>query len=257
MIEKTSHNEKGLVRFTVQDCTFRLGVLAVSQSHGHDSWEAYRPVLEESLPFNSRETRRRYTSQLYKWALENGNLCSLGARVWNAYQDKELADQLLRERYLAAYPVLGRFVTQVLRNTKPGKPLPREVFEEYLMSEQATWATKTVKRLWFTMRDLGFLRKVDIKTPVVNATTLPRTAFLILLHHHFAPAPSTVAVQEILTHSFWRYLGGRDESEVRSALSLAAANDLIDRYATVDHLEQVTTRYSLDEFLRRQLRLDT
>jgi hypothetical protein len=105
------------------------------------------------------------------------------------------------------------------------------------------------------MRDLGFLRFIRKKPPLVEATELPETAFLLLLHHHFAKEPATVPVGDVLAHPFWRYLGGREEAEVRTALTLGAAKDLLGRYAVVDHLEQVTTRFSMTELLDRQATL--
>ena len=252
-LPKHSGTPKG---FTVQDCTYHLGFQAISLAVGASTWQALRPTLGDSLPYNSRETRRRYLSSLHKWALEECNLSCLAVRVWRAYQDKELLGQVLRERYLAAYPVLGRFVSQFLICLAPGEPVERRVIEDFLNAERSAYANKTVKRLRTTMRDLGFLRITSREAPpVVNVTHLPSTAFVILLHHYFASQPTTVTVSTILSHPFWHYLGGRAETEVRAALSLAAARDAIARYATVDHLEQITTRYSLEELLRRQVRL--
>lgn len=250
---KRSENATG---FTVQDCTYRLGLQAIPQAAVASTWQALRLALGDRLPYNSRETRRRYLSSVHRWALEGGDLSCLAVRVWKAYQDNDLLGQILRERYLAAYPVLGRFVSEVLMHLDPGDPVGRRVLEDYLNAERSAYAKKTVDRLRITMRDLGFLRITDREAPaVVNVTRLPGTAFLVLLHHHFAAEPTTVALPTILAHPFWQYLGGREDTEVRDALSLAAARDAIARYATVDNLEQITTRYSLEELLRKQVRL--
>ena len=255
-VEASPKNSPNIKRFTVQDCTYHLGFQAISLAAGSSTLQAVRPTLEESLPYNSRETRSRYLSSLLKWALEGGDLSCLAVRVWRTHQDEKLLGHVLRERYLAAYPVLGRFVSQFLFHLTPGEPVGRKVLEDFLSAERSTYAEKTVKRLRTTMRDLGFLRIIGRQAPpIVNDTHLPTTAFVILLHHYFASQPTTVSVPTILAHPFWQYLGGREEAEVRSALSLAAARDAIARYATVDHLEQITTRYSLEELLQRQVRL--
>jgi len=220
------------------------------------SWEQLRPVLVESLPYNSHETRKRYVSSLADWALEGGNLSCLAVRVWRAYKNRELLEQILRERYLVACPVLGRFVSHVMCHLDPGETVENRILADFLNAEHSTYAEKTLVKLRITMRDLGFLRSMGRNTPpVANDTRLPGSAFLILLHHHLAVQSTTVPVSDILANPFWRHLGGRAEAEVRSALSLAAARDVIARYAAVDHLEQVTTRYSLEELLRRQVLL--
>ncbi|MBI4331688.1 MAG: hypothetical protein HY673_10450 [Chloroflexi bacterium] len=243
------------LRFTLQECTFKLGVQAVTGAAGFDHWITFRPVLEEGLPFNSKETRKRYTSNLRKWALDDGDLACLTTRIWQSYRDTELLVQVLRERYLAAYPVLGRFVVAVLCRISPGDAVDLRMCRDFLSSEGSTITSKTPGRLQDTMRELGFLRKTGPGVTAVNATTLPSTAFLLLVHRYFAPKPTTVSVGDILNHPFWRHLGGRDEAEVRSALSLAAARDVISRYATVDHLEQIATRYSIEDLLRLGERL--
>ena len=222
-----------------------------------ESWGDLRPELEEVLPFNSAQTRKRYVSQLFRWALDGGDIRAVGVQVWDSYKDEDLANYILRERYLAAYPELGRFVSNSVVTITAGTEIDTNTIKGHLVQEQAGGSlSQSVGKLRLTMRDMGFFRKVDRRYVVVE-TSLPKTAFLIMLHYHLSPEPSTIAVSEIIEHSFWRHLGGRHEEEVRAALSLAAAEDFISRYATVDSLEQITTRFSLEELLQRQIRLDS
>ncbi len=78
---------------------------------------------------------------------------------------------------------------------------------------------------------------------------------MILLHARLAPTPRIVRVSDLLAEPFWRYLGLRQPDEVRTILHDADAAGLLARYSTVDQLEQVTTRYTLEEYLGRALRL--
>jgi hypothetical protein len=243
-------------RFTVQHPTYLLGLCAVKLAVQHQTLGDLLNVLREDLPFNSKPTRKSFTSRLRHWALDRGNLDALGVRVWRAYGDELLTNQVLQERYLNAYPIIGRFVTDVLGTLPPDIELDRSLVCDYLSTEQVGALSKSVKTLRYTMRDMRLIRTVGRAKDVVTPTPLPNTAFLVLLHHHLARTPATVPVAQILEHPFWRYLGGRDEGEVRTVLSLAAARDLIARYARVDNLEQITTRFSLDEFLQRKVRLD-
>ena len=249
-------NQAGRQRFTVQDCTYRQGLLAVQMASQFESWEALRSELEEALPFNSAQTRRRYVSQLFRWALDGGNLSAIGVEVWRCYRDDELLSQILRERYLDVYPVLGGFVSSSLAMLTPGTELDANSIERHLVQEQVGGLNHSVGKLRLTMRDMDIIRKIGGEY-VVADTFLPKTAFLILLHYHLVPEPTTITVSEIMKHPFWRYLGGRNYEEVRSALSHAAAGDAISRYATVDSLEQITTRFSLKELLERQVRFDS
>ena len=242
-------------RFTVQDCTYRQGMAAVKMASHFDTWDNLRPELEEALPFNSAQTRRRYVSQLFRWALDSGNLDAVGVQVWRFYKSDELVSQVLRERYLDVYPVLGRFVSASLGKLSAGTELDASSVERYLVQEQVGALDRSKGKLRLSLRDMGFIRKIDTRY-VVAETSLPRTAFLILLHYHLTPEPATITIAEIIDHPFWRHLGGKREEEVRSALSHAAAIDAISRYVTVDNLEQITTRFSFEELVGRRVRLD-
>ena len=249
-------NQGATQRFTVQDCTYRQGMTAVQMAGRFESWDDLRPELEEALPFNSVLTRRRYVSQLFRWAFDGGNLGAVGVEVWRAYRDGELVNHLLRERYLDVYPVLGKFVSTSMTALTPGTELDVGIVERHLVQEQVAALSRSTGKLMLSMRDMGFIHKVGGRY-VVAKTSLPRTAFLLLLHYHLVPEPATITVAEIIEHPFWRYLGGRNDEEVRSALAYAAAGDALSRYSTVDSLEQITTRFSFEELLGRQVRLDS
>lgn len=111
-----------------------------------------------------------------------------------------------------------------------------------------------VGRLGKAIRRLGFVtweRQRNIVTQMRPA----RTALLLLVHYLFAPTPRIVTVQDILAEPFWKYLGFRAEEDVRNALHEANARDLIARYAIVEQLEQITTRYTLEQCLEQRIRL--
>ena len=241
-------------RFTVQSCTYAHGLTAMKMADEYETLDDLRPNLAEALPFNSSETRGRYCSSLIAWAFGEGGLNPIGAKAWRAYGDEELVKQILRERCLAHYSAVGKFVLGDFADMAPGSEFPADAIENHLIRENASVSANHLGNFKLTMRDLGFIRKEGRKYAVCE-TALPQTAFLILLHYHLAPEPVSVSVSEIIAHPFWRYLGGRDESEVRAALSNAAAVDAISRYAAVDGLEQIATRFSLEEMLQRRIRL--
>ena len=243
-------------RFTVQKCTYRQGLFAIQAASQHDEWDILRSYLEETLPFNSEESRKRRFRSLMRWALDGGSLNPIGSKVWCSYMDEDLSNQVLRERFLDTYPVIGKFVSNVLATFPIGAELDVDAIQDYLIQEHAGALSTSTVELRLTMRDMGFIRKAGRKYVVIE-TSLPKTAFLLLLHYHLALEPATIPVSQIIERPFWRYLGGRHEEEVRATLSQAAAGDFISRYAAVDSLEQITTRFSLEELLQQQVRLDS
>ena len=50
-------------------------------------------------------------------------------------------------------------------------------------------------------------------------------------------------------------MGIRDESTVRAILRDAEVKGVIAKYTVVDQLEQITTRYSYEDYLSKALRL--
>ena len=243
-------------RLTVQNSTYTHGLTAVKMAVEYETLDDLRPNLEEALPYNSSATRNRYGSRIVGWTFAEGGLNSIGVKAWRAYGDEELVNQILKERYLVYHSAVGGFVLDDFVGMPPGSGFLSDAVKNYLARENVGAPSDSLSALRLTLRDLGFIRKEGRKYAVCE-TALPYTAFLVLLHHHLTPEPASVSVSEIIAHPFWRYLGGRDESEVRAALSNAAAADAISRYAAVDGLEQVSTRFSLQEILQRRTRLAT
>lgn len=62
-------------------------------------------------------------------------------------------------------------------------------------------------------------------------------------------------LSEILDTTCWRFLGLKKPDAVRHILRQAEAAGLIARYAAVDELEQVTTRFTRDEYIQQAKRL--
>ena len=152
--------------------------------------------------------------------------------------------------------MLGRFVANSLSKVKSGTELDVDTIVRHLMEEQVGALHRSAEKLRLTMRDMGFVHKID-RRYVVTETFLPETAFLIMLHYHLAQEPTTITVSAVIDHPFWRYLGGRRDEEVRNALSHATAIDAISRYSSADNLEQITTRFSLEELLQERVRLES
>jgi hypothetical protein len=81
------------------------------------------------------------------------------------------------------------------------------------------------------------------------------TAALLIFHSRYAPTTRVIDLKALLVEPIWIYLGFGDEEVVRGFMRKLERRRLIARYATVDRLEQVTTRYTLESLIERKVRV--
>lgn len=238
-------------RFTVQEPVFHVLPWVVKESSRYQSIGEFKEHLAESLPWGSAAMRRRFTPEVLR-IFRDGDLDSLVTRVWDSYQDEGLLQEIIRVEWLShTPPQLGRFVTDWLPRFAPGESVGEEARQAFLAAEPTLHDPN--RRLLKTIERLGFLRK-EGREFVVARLAMPRTAFFLSLLDRLAPARNTVQIGRIIADPFWRYLGGRDEAEVRRVLTEAEAASLL-RQERVDQLDQVTPRIALSEALKRKVRL--
>lgn len=243
-------------RMTIQDVLLDEGLIALKLSVGVESLAELQQRIVAELKQNSTETRTRYARSVLKWFFPDG-IHSLARRVWLAYQDVRIEMDVLRYLYLAAEPVMGLCVAESLYPLQPGMLIPPTYFDRFLkefFSEQSP--AKTTARLKSNLMRLGFLERMRGKPDRLKTMVFEKTSFLILVHHLFAPdAPRTIEMTRLLADPFWKYLGCKSEDAVRALLREADAAGLLGKYVVADQLEQVTTCFSLAEFLNRGVRL--
>jgi len=136
----------------------------------------------------------------------------------------------------------------------PGSVLEREILERFIQDVDLNGRPKMVERLGSAIRRLGFVVRQH-RQDVAAQLRPSSTAFLVLLHHLFAPTPRIVTLREVLADAFWQYLGFRETDTIRRMLHEANACGLIASYATIDQLEQITTCHTLNEWFEHRLRL--
>jgi hypothetical protein len=239
-------------RYNVQDPIYlRNFPWAVQHSVGFRDWDEFVRYLLENLPFSSTTTRQRAVGEIHK--IFDGSIAdALVVRIWKAYEDEHLLTDVIRTKWLSAVPeALGRFCTEWLPKFEVGRPVTDADRSEFLAAEPGLYDPR--RRLLRVYATLGFLRK-DGKHFVVSHQSLPKTAFILCLFDRFAQQPGTVSVRRILDDAFWRYLGGRHESDVRRSIDDAELAGLV-RHEQVDQLDQITTRASLSDLLQRRVRL--
>jgi hypothetical protein len=240
---------------TLQSFPLEAGIQAIKDSVNFTDFEAFYSHLLENLPQNSPGTRKRYASLVVRWLFPDRKLGGILPRAWQTYRDDRLLLELARVTVLEVEPVIARFVTEVVQSMSVGEDFDQAQARDFITSIFGAFKQDSYKRLLFSTKHLGFLERMSSNDWIVAAVPLPADALLILLHARLAPTPRIVRLSDVLAEPFWRYLGLRQPDEVRAILHDAHAAGLLARYSTVDQLEQVTTRYTLDEYLGRALRL--
>lgn len=238
----------------IQELPWMPAMQAIKDSVSFDDFATFRAHLEEHLPYNSAATRERYTQTILKYFFPSGTLGGLPERAWGAYRDAQVLEDLMRYQFLTHEPTVAQFVTIHLGPMAPGSVIERELLEKFIEKVDPKGRKKMVERLGQTLRRTGFVVR-ERQQDVVVQLWPSKTALLILIHHLFAPTPRIVTLKDILDAPFWQYLGFRQEETVRRTLHQANAKGLIAGYATIDQLEQITTRHTLDEWLEARLRL--
>lgn len=239
---------------TLQDFPYKAGIQAIKDSLDFSDFDAFYQHVLHSLPQNSPETRRRYASLVTRWFFPERTLGGLLPRVWAAYRDEALLLELVRVTTLETEPVIAGFVTDIVYATPPGQVFDLAFARDFIVATYGTYKEDSYKRLHLTARQLGFLARHDSDMLVPWMPT-PANGLLILLHARLAPTPRIVRIADLLAAPWWRYLGYRSAAEVRATLREAERTGLIARYSIVDELEQITTRYSFEDYLDNALRL--
>jgi hypothetical protein len=239
---------------TLQDFPLQASIAAVKASAAFESYDDFYRYLVESLPQNSPQTRERYAELIGRRYFPGLLLDGLLRRVWQAYQNEGLLADLMRVAALENEPVIARFVLDRVWSLVPGQVFDMSVARAFIQDTYGTFKKQSYTRLLLTLGHLGFLGRYDGEW-VVQDIPVPGDALLILLHDRLAPTPRIVRVSEILDSDWWRLLGVRSADAVRGVLRQAEMAGLIARYAIVDELEQVTTRFSRDDYIVQARRL--
>lgn len=243
-------------RKTIQDVLIPEGMLAVKLAHEAKSEEEFSDILSKRLGQNSMETRRRYAQSIMKWFFPDG-LKGLLPRVWETYEDEGMSGDLLRWSYLSQEPIMGRCVAEALFPCENGLMMPATYFDRFLQDHLGEVPPgKTRERLKSNLKKIGFLERAKGKPDRLLPLVPQKTSFLILLHHLFAAkAVRTIELRNLVADPFWKYLGYKSEDGVRDLLREADGAGLVGKYVVADQLEQVTTCFTLDEFMERKARL--
>ena len=253
--ERGMRRQDGASR-TISDLYVPDAVIAIKEATKCESLEALKERLVQSLGQNSAETRIRNARFILRWFFPDG-INGIARKTWSAYEDDRILLDVLRYLYLSQEPVMGRCVTDCLFPIELGMRVPASEFDRFLAAYYSDPPTKkTTQRLKTNLIKLGILEVGRGRDHLLVPLVPTKTALLILTHSIFAPGgPRTVELKRLLADPFWKYLGFKSEDAVRTVFREADAAGILGKYVIADQLEQITTRWGLDEFLSNKPRL--
>ena len=244
-----SHQKKYL-----QDILWQDSLLAVKVSLDCQTVPELIARLQEKLPQNSAVTRRRNTNTILRRFFPTDDVDQLPRRVFRAYDDEALLAAVMRVIFLEAEPLVGELVAEHLHRFPAGSLLPKDFFMRYTQEVLGKKETHVSYRCCTAARVLGWT--IVEKKKFYVAQQIPNeTAALLIFHHRYAPTPRVIDMKFLLTEPTWKYLGFSHEDAVRQFMRKLERRGLVSRYATVDRLEQVTTKYPLASLLERKVRV--
>lgn len=243
-------------RKTISDLYLSDAVVGVKESINCATLAELQTRLVEVLGKNSAETRTRCARFVLRWFFPDG-LDGIARKTWTAYRDEKILCDVLRHLYLSHEPVMGACVSDCLYPIELGMRVPASVFDRFLSAYYPDGPTKkTSQRLKTNLMKLGMLERSSREHDLLASPNPTKTSLLLLTHHLFAPrGPRTVELKRILANPFWKYLGFKGEDAVRAVFREANAAGVFGKYVVADQLEQITTRWTLDEFLENKPRL--
>ena len=238
----------------LQRISWSESLFAVRLSTECSSIKELRHKLWSDLPQNSLNSRRRYTSTILARFFPDKSIEQLPRCVYLAYQDEILLASVMGPLLLLAEPVLGVLFAERLWPLPPGAELAKDFFACYGKEVGPTNVKNIATYCADAARSLGWTTRSRSKTYRTHQM-VHLTSALLIFHHVYAPTPRSVELDQVFAEQVWKYLGFSQPDEVRAFFKNLERKGLIARYAHVDRLEQVTTRYALYELLERRVRV--
>jgi hypothetical protein len=239
---------------TLQDFFWMASIKAVKASENFQNYSEFYHYTFNNLPQNSPETRSRYNGLIQRRYFADRSLLGLVPAVWRSFHDEHLLAAVMRVTALEGEPAIAQFVLIHILPQAPGTKLDPDLAKTFVKEIFGEFKEKSYQRLLRTCRELGFLGRYN-GDHLIEQMNPPADALLILLHDRLALTPRIVRLSELLQTNWWRLLGLREPDDVRRILHQAEIAGLLSRFTKVDELEQITTRYSRDEYFERAMRL--
>lgn len=209
-------------------------------------------VIEKVLHFNSQETRVRYGRAIAT------RFERLDAQTLDCLVDLALAkfptatlENIWRVLFCIAESLVAKVYLDMIWPRDPGSEIQRTEIRSYTESAFPQKSAKLNQRLSTCFKQAGYLMPHGKQEFIIVGFANLEDSLILATHLLFAHTPRTIKISEIEANPYWKFLGYRKFDHVRIGFRSAEARGLIMRYATADHLEQITTRYSWKDLLGR------
>lgn len=209
-------------------------------------------ALEPKLPFNSKETRERYGRAIatrfsrLDTSIRQGLVDMVRSNV-----EIDVIEQIWRILFCMAEPLVAQIYLEMIWPREPGTSINRTEIRSYIETAFHQQSAKLNQRIVSCLRQSGYLMRHGKQDLIVVSFGNPEYALVLSTHLMMAHSPRTIRLSEIEDSNYWRFLGYRKFDHVRLGFRSAEAKGFIMRYANVDHLEQITTRYTWHELLSK------
>lgn len=202
-------------------------------------------ALANILHFSSSETCARYGQAIAtRFSRLEQSILSGFFQIVKLGFDSKVIYGIWRILFCSVEPVVSRTYLEILWPREPGSQITRSEIRNYVEATYRQQSQKMNTRIINCLKQTGFVspQGKDVLN-IMGFGDLDASLFLAT-HLLYGQEPRTIKVSEIEKSDYWKHLGYRKFDYVRIALRSAESKGLLVRYATVDHLEQITTRYS-------------
>ena len=209
-------------------------------------------AIENLLHFNSKESRGRYSRAIvtrFK-RLEHDELQDL-FDLAKAGISVETLEKVWRVLFCRIEILFAQTYLELVWPRDPGTSLSRDEVKSYIETGFPQQSKTLYERLMNCFKQSGYLLPQGKQDLIIVGFANLEDALVLATHLLLAKEPRTIKISEIEANPYWKFLGYKKFDHVRVAFRNAEAKGTIMRYAVVDHLEQITTRYTWPELMSK------
>jgi len=209
-------------------------------------------LIEDLLHFNSKESRERYSRAIATRfrRMEYQTLQNLLSIIKSGISAETL-EKIWRIIFCKVEILFAQTYLELIWPREPGSSLQRDEVKSYIQTGFPQQSKMLYTRLMSCFKQAGYLLPEGKQDLIIVGFANLEDALIIATHLLLATEPRTIKISEIEADTYWKFLGYRKFDHVRVAFRNAEAKGIIMRYAVVDHLEQITTRYTWPEFVAK------
>ncbi|MDO8722814.1 MAG: hypothetical protein Q7J31_11435 [Syntrophales bacterium] len=209
-------------------------------------------LIENLLPFNSQESRARYSRAIAtRFRRLDPYVLKGFLELVKTGTPTAIIEQIWRVLFCKVEVIFAQMYLDVIWPREPGHAIHRDEIKSYIQTTFPQQSKMLYEMLTLCFRQAGFMLPQGKQDLIIVGFANLEESLLIVTHLLMARAPRTIKISEIEADPYWKFLGYRKFDHVRVAFRNAEAKGMLMRYAVVDHLEQITTRYTWVELLAK------